>query len=496
MERTQLEDRCDTADLSDLNASLVEDVLSHAFLAGVEEFCLCPGARNSPFVMTLEKYDKAFYWPEERSAGFFAIGRSRATDRPVAVITTSGTAVGELLPAVMEAAYTGVPLLLITADRPRRFRGTGAPQTAEQKGIFGPYSSYSQDLAEEEKCGLDSWQQKGPAHLNICFEEPLVKSVCTKSFVPSSRKPKLQVGGSAPLDDFLSSVKRPLILLSTLECCDRASVLEFLVDLNAPVYAEAISGLRENPKLQPLRLFNIEKRLSEFDGVLRIGGVPTTSFWRRLEDAPNELEVLSISPLPFSGLSWAPMIQTDIAPFFSSYCLKTRFQAPENEKQLSFEPQSEQALLQQLSNTIPEGSLVYLGNSLPIRHWDASAGLKSFEVYANRGLNGIDGQISTFLGLCDPEKENWAIVGDLTALYDLAAPWILPQLAAKKIGIVVVNNGGGQIFKKMFASDVFLHQHNLSFEGLAQFWNLHYEKWNLVPKKYCLEKPTLIELKA
>lgn len=475
MERTQVEDRRDTANSSDL----VRSVLREASLWGVEEYCVCPGARNSPFVMCLENRGKVFYWPEERSAAFFALGRSRATGRPVAVITTSGTAVGELLPAVMEAAYSGVPLLLITADRPRRYRGTGAPQTCEQVGIFGVYATFSQDLAENEQCTLEGWDLLSPAHLNVCFDEPLVDKICTESFVPAKKTAIRVLGESRPLDHFLESVHRPLVLVSTLEARDREAVLSFLLELNAPVYAEAISGLREEPRLQHLRVFDVV----EHDSVLRIGGVPTIRLWRELEES-----VLSISPLPFSGLSSGALIQTDLTLFFSTYCVKKRFvPIPSQEKS---ELSGEQLLIRRLSQRIPEGSLVYLGNSLPIRHWDAVAGMRRFEVFASRGLNGIDGQIATFLGLCRPDRENWAVIGDLTALYDLAAPWIIPQLEAKKIAICVVNNGGGQIFKKMFASEAFLHTHNLSFEPIAKFWGLEYGSLERP-----LEKPTLIELK-
>lgn len=492
MERVGVKDQCDTAHSGDLNAALVKSVLSAAFSAGVEEFCLCPGARNSPFVMALEKWEKAYFWPEERSAAFFALGRSRATGKPVAVITTSGTAAGELLPAAMEATYSGVPLLLITADRPRRFRKTGAPQTAEQVGIFGEYADYSQDLAGEEVCDLSAWTQQKPAHLNVCFEEPLVKKVCPFDFPFGNNSKKMPPVDSAPLDAFLQKAQRPLIVVSQLKPCDRAAVLPFLQQLNAPLYLEAISGLREEPALQPLRVY--KPKVQEYDAVLRIGGVPTIRLWRDLEDHPRE--VLSITPYPYSGLSHGKLITADLTDFFSAYLVNHRFEcapaayAPPFEK----EPRSEQALIHRLSLLIPEGSLVYLGNSMPIREWDLAAGMSRFEVHASRGVNGIDGQISTFFGLCSEELENWAVIGDLTALYDLAAPWILPQLKAKKIALVVVNNGGGQIFKPMFPSARFLNEHNLCFESVAKFWGVQYERWDAIPEKHVLTEPKLIEI--
>ena len=134
--------------------------------AGVTDVCVCAGSRNSPLLVVLGARDdvRLFSFVDERSAAFFALGRAKASDAPVAVVTTSGTAVAELLPAAIEAYYSGIPLILITADRPARFRGTGAPQSIEQEGIFGVYAETS----------LESWSRSRPLHLNIEFDEPLL----------------------------------------------------------------------------------------------------------------------------------------------------------------------------------------------------------------------------------------------------------------------------------------------------------------------------------
>ena len=158
-----------------MNKTLVEKILQEASQMGISEFCICPGGRNAPFVPILSELEqRCYYWFEERSAAFFALGRARITEKPVGVIVTSGTAAAELLPACMEAYYSGVPLLLITADRPRRFRESGAPQSAEQVGLFGKYATASWDLALDEPCDLSGWNRASPAHLNVCFEEPLL----------------------------------------------------------------------------------------------------------------------------------------------------------------------------------------------------------------------------------------------------------------------------------------------------------------------------------
>lgn len=137
-------------------------VIADVRAAGVREFCVCAGSRNAPLLAVLGASDaRLFSFVDERSAAFFALGRMKLHGDPVAVVTTSGTAVAEMLPAAIEAFYSGLPLVLLSADRPARYRGTGAPQSIEQIGIFGVY-------AETE---LGSWSRTRPVHLNVELEE-------------------------------------------------------------------------------------------------------------------------------------------------------------------------------------------------------------------------------------------------------------------------------------------------------------------------------------
>ena len=141
-------------------------------------------------------------------------------------------------------------------------------------------------------------------------------------------------------------------------------------------------------------------------------------------------------------------------------------------------------MIHTLSSKIPVGANVYLGNSLPIREWDLGATREDrhFQMGCNRGVNGIDGQVATFLGFCSSKEENWAILGDLTLLYDLVAPWVTPQLGHISATLVVVNNGGGKIFSPMFAHSAFQNTHQLTFEPLARFWGWGYERWETIPE--------------
>ncbi len=145
------------------NIAAARDLIARVRTLGVEEFVVCGGSRNAPLIVALAGA-RTFSFVDERSAAFFALGRCKRDDKPVAVVTTSGTAVAELLPAAIEAYYSGAPLILITADRPARFRGSGAPQTIEQVGIFGPYAASASE----------NWNRRQPLHLNVEFNEPLI----------------------------------------------------------------------------------------------------------------------------------------------------------------------------------------------------------------------------------------------------------------------------------------------------------------------------------
>lgn len=488
-----------------MNEEITYQVLQACISCGATEFVVCPGSRNSSFVEALRLEGKltTYYWPEERSAAFFALGRSKRTQRPVAVVTTSGTAAAELLPATMEAFYSGIPLILITADRPQSFRGSGSPQSAEQVGLYGHYVQFCLDVPEDAAGALKKWQRKIPVHLNVCLDEPQKQ--------PQFKGKQLLLDGApfaVPEDDckepleifhhFLEQVHYPLAIVSTLLSESRESVVQLLLKLEIPVLLEGISGLREDPRLQPFSIQRTEKILETahtsgypVDGILRIGGIPTHRIWRDLEYLEGKVKVCGLSELPFSGLSWTRCIaQAPLGLMLKNYSPKEHFNWQSADKWMAKEqaftiklhelfeeePEAEPSLIYALSQAIPSDAHVYLGNSLPIREWDMAAVRenKRWQVYANRGVNGIDGQISTFLGLSVPDVENWGIFGDLTTLYDMAAFWILPQLHGIPLKVVVINNGGGKIFEKLYAFREMLNEHQLSFQPLAEMWNMDY----------------------
>lgn len=505
------------------NIELAHKVIQELVNAGVDEFCLCAGARNSPFINLFDQNTqlKAYHFFEERSAAFFALGRIAATRRPVAIITTSGTAAAELLPAAVEGTYSSLPLILITADRPKFYRKSGAPQSIEQVGLFSYYIEVAYDLDEENThFSIRSLSWKKPIHVNVCFKEPLLDADIPRIEVPE-RPIRTKFPEAIPrniiddLESFLSTSK-PLILVGTLPQKHQKIVKDFLMFLKAPIYAEGISNLRGDSSLDPYEIRGGERAINAIldggycDSILRLGGVPTIRMWRDLEDRRKNMRVFSIGYNHFPGLSREMIHFSD---------LEVLGQVHFEEKNIDMDaimkidhileqrnlnlfhkyPRSEAGLLHFLSKKL-KGQSVYLGNSLPIREWDLASDpqFAPQRVVGNRGANGIDGQVSTFLGWSLPANENWCFLGDLTALYDLSAPWIVPQMLQRNseitLRLVVINNSGGQIFNKMFKKEIFVNRHSISFDSWAAMWNLGYQKWHDIPEKFQLKQQTVIEL--
>lgn len=479
-----------------MSRMLVRGLLGACFERGIGEYVVCAGARNAALVVALLRAEGVRVWPhfEERSAGFFALGRTVATGRPCAVVTTSGTAVAELLPAVVEAHYQGRPLVVISADRPAHFRGSGAPQAIEQPGIFGIYAG-GVDLATELAAGcFDGWSGRGPWHVNVCLEE-LAEADPPLGLPAAFAVPRAQFA-TAGLAGFLRDglFRGLVVMLGGLDPADREDVFHFLAELDVPVVADAASGLRE--ALGRLVLADADRLLAGcWPGkVLRLGDVPVGRCWRDLEDHP-EVEVFSVTRSGFSGLARpSQVVHAEVARVIRGLGpvepvgdvldllpASTRRRAQLAEL-LEAWPDSEPGLLRTLSGYAATGSGVFLGNSLPVREWGmfAQDRLPVTNVRAARGANGIDGQLSHWLGASADEAQAWGVFGDLTTLYDLAAPALLGRVERGGRRLVVVNNGGGQIFGQVKALrglpagelDVLTNAHAHGFGAWARMWEL------------------------
>ncbi len=504
-----------------MNIQLSEKVIRVLAQQGVEDILLCAGARNSPLVVCLEKAKNVnihnFF--EERSAGFFALSLAQRKNKPVAIVTTSGTAVAELIPAAVEATYSGTPLIFVTADRPRDYRGTGAPQAIDQVGIFFKYVETCKDIEFlDEDLDLSMWTRTAPIQINVCFNEPLIDGEIPVLDFALETKIQLTFASFESKQSII--LEQPVVIVSGLTVDQAALVAPQLARLGAPIYAEATSNLRNDPSLQKLFLKSgdsVVRKIFEkgfCKSVLRIGGVPTLRFWRDLEEIFREVPVTSVSELEWTGLA-RPSRQlvglkniSKVKSNWTEDLRKNAFQLDQNRSKelcelLNKYPKSEASLISKLSGFVEDKSF-YIGNSLPIREWDLVCPFEKGPSLnmANRGANGIDGQVSSFLGMAMGEvakgetskSECWAMLGDLTTMYDLSGLWASKFLSDTQLRLVIINNCGGMIFKNMFGKEIFLNQHELEFSKWAAMWNWGYFKCTEIPAAMSWGPHSIIEI--
>ncbi len=517
-----------------MNSALAEKILQNLAALQICEIVFCPGGRNAPFLPAIQKINslnpgtfKVFSFFEERCAAFFSLGRISESQKPVALFMTSGTAVAECLPAVIEAHYQGLPLLIVSADRPRSFRGSGAPQTIDQVHLFGKYVQSVQDIEHlDETLNLQQWDQSQPFHLNVCFSEPLLATSALEQQVSQAQPANIRVEISPhERKTFFHSLKKramkkPLVILGPY-CENTEFIQTFLENFKAPIWCESLSMVRPSQNVLAAADLWVKKAFldGKFHSVLKIGGTPTPRFWRDLDLDLKEVPVISVSHLEFKGLGRSVQHYTgyDHLKYFESDWASTEVQTLLNLDQsqrqkvvqiLENYPLSESAQLAKLKKDFAF-DFVFLGNSLPIREWDLDGSLSNHKKYWGlRGANGIDGQISSFIGALSAEKTSLGVFGDLTALYDLSGLWpSLNQVNCDKTTLVIVNNSGGQIFNNIFSGTtlgdsetenlklMMTNNHQLNFSHWAKMWNWNYLYCEDISQLSKLPRRTVVELK-
>ncbi len=523
-----------------LNVLAAELLIEELLRSGVDCFCIAPGSRSAPLALAVARRApaKAHVHFDERGAAFFALGHARATGHPAAVITTSGTAVANLLPAVVEASLDGVPLLLLTADRPPELRATGANQTIEQPGIFGCYARWQFDLpCPDEKIPFTSllttvdqavfrsrYPLPGPVHLNCMFREPLGPQPVAfprhavleplaqwmNSAEPFTRytAPHATVAPdeAAALAKLLAQAERGLVVLGRLPGGKpTAALLPLLRALGWPVFADVQTGLRDAAEViahADLLLLSPElQKKWRPDVVLHLGGGfvsrRVAEFLR--ESAPQHY--VHVHPSP-ARLDPAHQVTQRIVADMDDFCAALAKRLPKRGArtgleswqradavaagvlELQLKPAkniSEPAVARWLSAALPADHALLLGNSMPIRDMNMFAGGSPQRIVANRGASGIDGLVATAAGFAAGSgRPVTALLGDLALLHDLNS---LALLAAGKqpVVLLVINNDGGGIFSFLPVAEsgadferFFGAPHGLTFAAAAQQFKLPY----------------------
>jgi len=465
--------------------------------SGVRDVVICPGSRSTPLALALRAAPELECWVhlDERAGAFFALGAAKAGRRPAAILATSGTAVVNFAPAVVEARYGRVPLILLTADRPPEMQGVGAPQTIDQVELYGRHAKWFAELpvpddsphAEAEVRSLVSRAldvavaaPAGPVQLDLPFREPLLPlgSLSREPLAAAlpdddeTPGPDLDIG---PVLDMIDRAQRGLIVCGPLDTPDfPAAVAQLALATGFPIVADGLSNVRAGTHDRThviayhdalLRSDALRARLVP-DLVLRFGATPTSKALNQLLDALPVPQLLVDDGAGWERPSGPTLIEAEPAAFAHRSAIALPSAARDKRWlgswlmadaaadgalarwRASREEPFEGALFEQLEAVVPDGAIVVVGNSMPVRDLDAflPAGAFTARFLGNRGANGIDGLISTALGVAAAQDEPvLAVVGDLGFLHDLNA-----LVAAARLGlsatIVLVNNDGGGIF--------------------------------------------------
>jgi 2-succinyl-5-enolpyruvyl-6-hydroxy-3-cyclohexene-1-carboxylate synthase len=457
---------------------------------GVDCAVVCAGARNAPLVRALEESGlQSFHFFHENAAGFFALGLAKKGKTPV-VLCTSGTAVAQLLSPCIEAYYDEQFLVFLTADRPKTYRNSGAPQTIKQNKIFSDFVSQALDIEQPEDILKQDFVRHQPVHINVCLDSPLWwedEEVEALDQIAWNYEAKNE---SKEFPEVVFNAQRSLLIASRLTE-DEAKQVDLFLRKNSGLnlYLEASSGLVREDYVEKHNLLYSEQELiksfkkNSVNQILHLGGVPTNKLWRLIADS-KEVKVYSFGRTSYSGLLHA---KRWIASISSSLLDKLNFE--NNETQLKqnssaeFEsfvsdfPSSEAAIFPVLKKSLKQTDYVYVGNSMPIRYFDMGSLPQIHKFDCNRGVNGIDGQVASFLGGIPEEAERAVcILGDLTFFYDLTALWATKYVDCENICIVIVNNSGGKIFDRVFPRNPFANPHDFNFQNIADFYSYSYRQ--------------------
>lgn len=510
---------------NNLNAS--ELIIEKLIQLGAQHFVISPGSRSTPLTVAAARNDhaeKTVHF-DERGAAFYALGLARSTGKPAVLICTSGTAVANYFPAMIEASMDNVPMIILSADRPPELIGVGANQAIYQENIYGRYPRWHGNLSPPddgiEPDHLNSllesmWSHSigeypGPVHLNCQFREPLLdEENHTGTVVPepsvAEASHELSKHEIHSISSAIESAKRGLIILGrSVPKKDHEAILTLADRLKWPVLPDIQSTLRFQDHPNVINFFDLallkdEIRTKKPEITLEFSG-PFTS--KRLLTYLNDETIyqVSINPTPetndpnqqvdFSLQSEIAeaVHELDVSDRSDSTWLdlwkdvSSRIKTIQEQYFQSTDDLSEPAIHHTVSRMIPNDHPLFLANSMPIRDMEMFASISEFNgsIYSNRGASGIDGLLATSAGIARGSKKPvTAIIGDLAALHDLNS-LALSAKSSDPIIYIVINNHGGGIFNFLPISeetDVFDEYfgtpHALSFKQASEMFGLMY----------------------
>lgn len=508
--------------MTDVAQSFAATFVDELAAQGVEFACVSPGSRSAPVAMALQRHPriKVLVHIDERSGSFFAVGLGKATGKPAVVLTTSGTAAAELHAAVVEASYSGTPLIVLTADRPPELQSVGANQAIDQQHLFGTAARWYFDpgVPVEMPNAARVWRRlaaravaeaaSGPVHLNLPFREPLVPPPGQVPVAEEAPAQALTSGRLLPnqaqvasLASALQRSQRPLVVAGELR--DGERLAPALARLGLPVLAEPTSQLRRADAGAAIESYEALLRAGWSlqhgpDLVIRLGGTPTSRVlnrWLAAAAAPTFLvdpdrvwrdqdqvatSVMACDPQPL--LEALPPL--DRAGWRDQWVSAGKRASAAIAATMVSTPLHEGHVVRALSARLPETGQVFIGSSMPIRaadsFWPLTRPQQRF--FGNRGASGIDGLVSTGLGVATGRDTapTVLLLGDLSLYHDMNGLWALQRHGIRATIIVCDNNGGGvfsflpQAEHQDVFEEIFVTPLGLDLSQVARLYGLVY----------------------
>jgi 2-succinyl-5-enolpyruvyl-6-hydroxy-3-cyclohexene-1-carboxylate synthase len=440
---------------------LARVIIRQILEAGITDAVISPGSRNAPLSLALVAAQrrgliKLHIRIDERTAAFYALGLAKASNRPVPVICTSGTAVANYHPAVLEPSHSNIPLSVITADRPAELRRTGANQTTEQARIFGKAVRYFSDVsggAYPLELPLNALQT-GPVHINVQFEEPLLGDdndswLDGLKIIPPRIFDRKKPGTLAS-----KSTRGLLVIGHDRGGLEVSAVNKFIEDLGWPVISEDPLTLSQANAHASLFLTSmaIAKDLTP-DTVIVIGRTTLSRSVNALIKSARSSFVIDprIATVDSDRLAdkrFTELPELYVSPADPEWIAKWQKYSERTAKVVKdISTWSEPLIAREIAANLSKETALFIASSRPIRDLEAFASKRTGVItYANRGLAGIDGNISTATGIASHHGSAIAVLGDLAFLHDLTG---LIHGDPVNLKIFVVNNDGGGIFSTL-----------------------------------------------
>ena len=512
---------------------------------GITHAVFSPGSRSTTMAMLFREHGafETYMNIDERSAGFMALGIAKAHRKPVILVCTSGSAVAHYMPAVLEAQYSGVPLIILSADRPHTLQHVGAPQTVDQQKLFGTAVNYYEELAVPQQDHYYTYPRlvarkaymkamdvkRGPVHINVPLFEPLVPELDRKHF-ECGRLPFSVVSGTIqPSDvraiyDLLKNKKILMLAGPSANPDDIKAILALSYMFNAPILGDPLSNMRSVCDERVITSYDAVLTQEAYrdvlqpDCILQIGQMVVSKRVQQWVASMKDRTIISLSPtMDYTNSAGNTTLFVQSTPQGLAEALKT--QIPElhsmeyndstegtdekldtdgnnylstwidvdtvGRKQLDTVAREQELFegytIHLLQELLPKNSQLVVANSMSIRDMDYfwAGNRHGATIYGNRGVNGIDGTVSTALGIATNGVPTVLLTGDLTFFHDLNG-LAVAKTHPLNLTIIVHNNDGGGIFEYLPQKGtphfdyLFSTAQGLDYSGLATLYGIDF----------------------